>query len=86
MENVGPCEYCGRPGPKRAGPEDGLRENAYACAACWGLLKSPATGLALLRGHLSLEMRGAVKRRTAEGLLASFMDKVSGWAARRPSS
>lgn len=80
------CEYCGRPGQKRAGPEDGLPYDVYACGSCWKLLQNPATAIPLLRGHLSLEMRGVVEKKEAEGLVSSFIGKVAGWRPRPPSS
>lgn len=82
----GKCEYCGNPGEKRAGPEDGLPENAYACSHCWKLLQSPVTGPALLRGHLALGMRGVVAKDEAEGLISALLRNVSGWRPRPPSS
>lgn len=83
---TGKCEYCGREGEKRAGPEDGLAENAYACAHCWRLLQNPVTAVALLRGHLSLEMRGVVEPEEAGKLVSSFVKNVSGWRPRPPAS
>ena len=82
----GKCEYCGRPGERRAGPEDGLPSDAYACSHCWKLLQNPVTAVALLRGHLSLEMRGIVEPKTADGMVSSFLRKVAGWRPRPPSS
>lgn len=86
MAEVGPCEYCGRSGPWRAGPADGLKEDMHVCAACWKLLQSPATALPLLRGHLSLEMRGVVKPKEAQAMIESFIGGVSGWAPPPKSS
>ncbi len=81
MAHNGHCEYCGRPGLKRVGVEDGLDEDMHVCTHCWKLLQSPATALPLLRGHLSLEMRGVVKPVAAGKMVDSFMEKVAEWAA-----
>ncbi len=80
------CEYCGRPGKRRAGPEDGLAEDAYACDQCWKLLQSPATALPLLRGHLSLEMRGIAPGDRSEKAVSAFIEGVAPWRPRQPSS
>lgn len=79
------CEYCGRAGTKRAGAEDGLAGDAYACDQCWKLLQSPATAIPLLRGHLSLEMRRTAPDRSGRAVSA-FIDGVSSWRPRPKSS
>ncbi len=86
MADRGPCEYCGQPGARRSGIEDGLKEDLYACGQCWKLLQSPATAVPLLRGHLSLEMRGVVKPKKAGEMVDSFIHNVAGWAPRPKSS
>ncbi len=82
----GKCEYCSRPGPRRAGPEDGAPEDLFVCAPCWKLLQSPATAVPLLRGHVSLEMRGVVRPGAAEKLVSSFLSAISPWRPRPKSS
>ncbi len=86
MADAGPCEYCKRPGVRRAGPEDGLQGEAFACKPCWELLKNPLTAVPLLRGHVSLEMRGVVEEREAEKLVQAFVGTVSGLSPRRRPS
>ena len=77
------CEYCGRPGRKRIGPEDGAPEDVHACDHCWKLLQDPVTAVPLLRGHLSLEMRGEPD---AAKVVGAFIDEVAGWRPRPRSS
>ncbi len=86
MANKGPCEYCRQPGIRRSGLEDGLKEDLYVCGQCWKLLQSPATAVPLLRGHLSLEMRGVVKPGMAGGMITSFVERVAAWRPRPQSS
>jgi hypothetical protein len=86
MDDKGPCEYCGRPGPRRAGAEDGLKDDLHVCSQCWKLLQSPATAVPLLRGHLSLEMRGVVKPKAAGSMVSSFIERVREWRPRPKSS
>lgn len=85
-ETTGKCEFCGRRGKKRAGPEDGLSENAYACEGCWKLLQNPVTAIPLLRGHNSMELKGVVEPKEAESMVNSFIRGVSPWRPRPPSS
>jgi len=86
MATKGPCEYCKREGPRRAGPEDGLKEDLHVCTYCWKLLQSPSTALPLLRGHLALEMRGVVQPKKAGTMVESFIRGVAGWMPRPKSS
>lgn len=86
MESSGPCEYCRKPGPRRSGPEDGLKEDLHVCRHCWRLLQDPVTAVQLLRGHLSLEMRGVVRPRAAGEMVSSFIERVSPWRPRPKSS
>lgn len=75
----GPCNFCGSKGQRRGGEEDGLEEDLFVCGSCWNLLQKPETALPLLRGHLSLSLRGVPG--SAERI-QSFMGEISGWKPR----
>jgi hypothetical protein len=76
---MGQCHYCSGEGPKRVGIEDGIEEDLYACEQCWELLKNPATALQLIRGDLSIELRGTMGESTAKNVIDRFMGTISEW-------
>lgn len=71
------CEYCGKPGRDRLG--DG---KSSVCDGCWRLLRDPRTALPLLRGHMTLSLRGKVPEAELKRKVDAFMSEVSKW--RRP--
>jgi len=78
-EPDGPCRFCSRPGPLRAEPgRDPVEENVFVCAGCWDLLKNPATALQLIRGDLSITLRGTVPEAQLERSLNDFMGRLAG--------
>lgn len=76
---LGPCEYCTRPGKQVAFQEpDGA--DIFLCAICQKLLKSPATALPLIRGHISI--LGRELGPNFQSQINKFMGKISDWGNR----
>jgi hypothetical protein len=79
----GPCHFCSRTGALRAKPgEDQVEEEVYVCQGCWDLLRDPATALPLIRGDLSITLKGTVPDAQLSKSLNSFMERLSKF--RRP--
>lgn len=80
----GRCHYCMSPGRRIAGPEDGpwLKDDLHVCAKCWKLLQDPKTGPSLVRGDLSIELRGVVPEEKAEKMIQALMDLMGQWRPR----
>jgi len=71
------CEYCARP----ARPREGLEDTAV-CDSCYSLLQNPVTALPLIRGHLTLTLRGTMPDAELKKKIDAFMQMISGW--KRP--
>jgi len=69
------CQFCTMAGKDR---EDGV----YICDACWKLLQEPTTAMALIRGHLTMELRGKMPEEDLKKHIDKFMEMVSTW--KRP--
>jgi len=79
----GPCHFCSRPGPLRAETgKDQVEEDVHVCEGCWDLLKDPATALPLIRGDLSISLRGTAPEAQLGRALNNFMERLSKF--RRP--
>jgi hypothetical protein len=77
------CMFCLRgPAPVRATAEETGSDEARACDSCWKLMKDPRTALPLMRGHLTLTLRGSGDPELEERI-QSFMDIVKDF---RPKS
>jgi hypothetical protein len=70
------CEYCGR----HAEIDANLK--VAVCASCWKLLRNPTTALPLIRGHLTLTLRGKVSDNELKRRVDAFMAMISTW--KRP--
>lgn len=79
---MGGCEFCLRPGVQRAGKEDGLEKPAFVCENCWKLLKDPRTALPLIRGNVSMNLRGTMPEKQLAEMANKFLDEIRTWKAR----
>ena len=70
------CQFC----TKSAEPREGLEVGV--CSACWQLLRNPTTALPLIRGHLTLTLRGKVSDAELKRQIDEFMGVISTW--KRP--
>ncbi len=71
------CEYCARP----TEPRNEI-EGASVCEICWQLLQNPTTALPLIRGHLTLTLRGKMPEDELKKKIDAFMSMLSTW--KRP--
>jgi len=76
------CEYCNAPGEMRAGIKDGLEKDVHVCDDCWRLLKNPVTALPLIRGHLTMKLKGQMVPANLNRMINQYMEKISGWKPR----
>ncbi len=68
----GPCEYCGKNAPEF------MKElEVFLCGACKKLLANPATALPLIRGHLTLKLRGTIREETLKKWIDDYMNLLS---------
>jgi hypothetical protein len=75
-----PCEFCTSQGPIRVKQgEGGVKQDVHICDRCWVLLQNPLTALPLIRGNLTLALRGKVSDKTLEKQLNQFMGIISKW-------
>lgn len=86
MSDFGSCEFCGRPGAKLAGVEDGLESDFFACTGCRKLLSKPVTALPLIRGHLTLELRGKMSKKRLDNMMQVGMEILSKMKKKDPSN
>jgi hypothetical protein len=70
------CKFCLRPTETR----EGL--SVAVCASCWKLLQNPNTALPLIRGHLTLALRGKLPEAELKKRINQFMTMVADW--KRP--
>lgn len=73
------CEYCTRSGDRIAGKEDGLDSDLFVCKPCMKLLKNPTTGLQLIRGNVTISVRGSGNDRNVQSRINKFMEMLSSW-------
>jgi hypothetical protein len=76
---TGSCEFCFKPGVKRAGSEDGLEKDVFVCDGCWKLLKNPITALPLIRGNVTLSLRGKMSSKKLQEMVNHYMEDLSKW-------
>ena len=76
------CEYCNTPGVLRIGKKDGAESDVYVCDSCWKLLKNPKTALPLIRGHLTMKLKGRISPEQLNRMLNHYMGMISAWKPR----
>jgi hypothetical protein len=76
------CIYCDSDGVLRATKQDGVSEDTYVCKGCWKLLQDPKTALPLIRGHLTLALRGKTAPSVLQKRINEYMDLISKWKPR----
>lgn len=69
------CDFCDNPGRDRG---DGV----CVCPSCWTLLRDPRTALPLIRGTVTMKLRGSVPKADLDRMVNEFMGRISGW--KRP--
>ena len=76
---TGPCNFCNRAGPIRVSvdEEESINEDIYVCNQCWKLLQNPATALPLIRGDLSISLRGKMPKAYLQKSIDAFIEKIS---------
>lgn len=79
MNEKGRCEFCISIGDRLSGPEDGLDSDLFICKKCIKLLKNKQTALPLIRGNLTLSLRGKGDPKKNEKLINDYMDTISKW-------
>ena len=67
------CTYCSRPSRK----QDGI--DVEVCPECWKLLQNPITALPLIRGHLTMTLRGKMPDSELKMRIDEFMKFISIW-------
>ena len=72
--------YCQRPG--RLINEE---KSVVVCDNCNELLKDPVTALPLIRGCLSLNLRGIMDEKAAQAAINKFMAEISTWVPKKLS-
>jgi len=74
------CIFCrGKGVPRIMAEETDLKEELSVCNYCWKLLQNPKTALPLIRGHLSLTMRGKMPAEYLKFQIDKFMEKIADW-------
>lgn len=69
------CNFCSNPGEDRG-------DSVSVCASCWSLLKDPKTALPLIRGTVTMQLRGTMPKAELDRVVNEFMARISEW--RRP--
>ena len=81
----GKCEFCLNKAPLRIPKTEqimGIEEDTYVCETCWKLMQNPRTALPLIRGHLTLSLRGTIPPKQLDKMINNFMEKISAWKPR----
>jgi hypothetical protein len=71
------CEFCNGEGEDKG---DGVS----VCKLCWGLLQNPATALPLIRGTMTMKLRGSVSKEILDKMINDFMEMISKWERPKP--
>ena len=74
------CEYCSGNGVVRTTTKE--HGDLAVCNICWTLLKNPATALPLIRGNLSMALRGSMPEPDLKRALDAFMAGISAFKPR----
>jgi len=76
--NQGPCEYCtSHTNMIQFGEGTGEDSNLYVCGRCLKLLRNPTTALPLIRGHLTMKLRGIIPEKTLKDMMDTYMSRLS---------
>ena len=67
------CQYCSRPADIQ------VEKNTFVCSVCWKLLQNPATALPLIRGHLTMTLRGKMPDAELKRKIDMFMAMIGNW-------
>ncbi len=73
---MGPCEYCSSQSPVFVEESENSVES-FLCGKCLNLLRNPLTALPLIRGNLTMKLRGTMSEKKLNDTLNSFMEKLS---------
>lgn len=83
MNNTsGKCLFCISLGIRISGPEDGLDSDIFLCEKCKKLLRNKSTALPLIRGNLTLSMRGKGDPKKNKKMIDEFIEKIAEWKPR----
>jgi hypothetical protein len=74
------CQYC----TSAAKPLEG--SEIAVCPKCWQLLQNPATALPLIRGHLTMTLRGTMPDSELKTKIDAFMVMIAAWDKKEPSN
>ena len=77
----GPCEYCMVKSPQFTGPPE-TEKPTFLCTQCLRLLRNKATALPLIRGNLSMKLRGKIPEDRLKEMLDAYMSKLSEFGPR----
>lgn len=80
MNSSSTCYFCSFPGILRL-EDRGVR--TFICNGCWALLKKKETALPLIRGNLTLRLRGKIPPNKLEEILNNYMGEISKWEIRQ---
>jgi len=69
------CNFCDQPGMDRG-------DEVCVCPACWALLQDPKTALPLIRGTVTMKMRGQMPKERLDKVVNEFMGMMASW--KRP--
>jgi hypothetical protein len=69
------CDFCNNPGQNRG-------DEVCVCASCWALLQDPKTALPLIRGTVTMKLRGTLPKAELDRMVNEFMGRISEW--KRP--
>jgi hypothetical protein len=75
------CEYCTEETDRTVDTDSG---SVPVCGKCASLLSSPRTGPRLIRGHLTMRLRGTVRPERLEELLTKGMPVLE--SMRKPAA
>lgn len=74
------CLYCPNDGDVVVTMEEsGLRQNVCVCPECMQLLKNPNTAFALIRGSLTLRLRGKMPPDELKKRIDDFISMLYTW-------
>ncbi len=73
------CHFCDGFGLDRG-------DDVSVCRSCWALLQSPATALPLIRGTVSMKLRGTMPKERLDEVVNEYMGMLSTWQRKDPGS
>lgn len=78
---IGTCEYCmNKTAPYLTPEKDGIE--AFVCSKCVKLLKDPVTALPLIRGNLTMKLRGEIPADKLSEMVNRLMVELSKFRPR----